>query len=249
VVKAAPNPSETYGETVCVAAVRADVTKPGWVRLYPINFRALDDDETFRKYDIIEVDTIPALNDPRRESWKPIMSTIEVIEHLPPWKRRREWLEDYREFSMCDRFEAARERPDAQSLAMITPKEVIGLDIERHPGWTPEEQRKIDAYVKQLDMLSSAPRTPLEPPRFRAFYRYRCHAPTCKGHRQGVLDWELVALQRRLDGLSDEETIDEIRKKFLTMMCAPNRDVAFFVGNQAKRPHVFSVLGVYYPSR
>lgn len=249
VVKAAPNPSETYGETVCVAAVSADLAKPGWIRLYPINFRALDDDETFRKYDIVEVDTIPALNDPRRESWKPIMSTLRVVQHLPPWNARRPWLEDYREFSMCDRLAAVRERSDAPSLAMITPKEVLGLDVERHPGWTPEEQRKIDAYVNQLDLLSSAARTPLQPPQYRAFYRYRCHTPTCNGHRQGILDWELVTLQRRHAGLADADAIDKIREKFLTMMCTPSRDVAFFVGNQAKRLHVFSVLGVYYPGR
>jgi hypothetical protein len=98
---------------------------------------------------------------------------------------------------MCERFAAARERSDAPSLAMISPKEVVGLDVERHPGWTPDEQRKIDAYVNQLDLLSTAKRTPLEAPRFRAHYRYRCHAPSCKEHRQGVLDWELVSLQRR----------------------------------------------------
>lgn len=33
------------------------------------------------------------------------------------------------------------------------------------------------------------------------------------------------------------------------MMCDPRRNVAFYVGNQAKRTHVFSVLGVYYPER
>jgi hypothetical protein len=32
-------------------------------------------------------------------------------------------------------------------------------------------------------------------------------------------------------------------------MCAADRDVAFFVGNQAKHPGVFSVLGVYWPKR
>jgi hypothetical protein len=40
-VKAAPNPSEQYGETVCVAGLQASVESPGWVRLYPINFREL----------------------------------------------------------------------------------------------------------------------------------------------------------------------------------------------------------------
>lgn len=55
-VKAAPNPSETYGETVCVAGVRADVAHPGFVRLYPINFRDLDSDDRFGKYQIITLE-------------------------------------------------------------------------------------------------------------------------------------------------------------------------------------------------
>jgi hypothetical protein len=40
-----------------------------------------------------------------------------------------------------------------------------------------------------------------------------------------------------------------LEDKFLMMMCDRRRDVAFYVGNQAKRVHVFSVLGVYYPER
>ena len=52
-VKAAPTPSTTYGETVCVAGLSADPSDPGWVRLYPINFRHLDDTSQFAKYDII----------------------------------------------------------------------------------------------------------------------------------------------------------------------------------------------------
>lgn len=40
-VKAAPNPSSTYGETVCVAGLSMDPDNPGWLRLYPINFRYL----------------------------------------------------------------------------------------------------------------------------------------------------------------------------------------------------------------
>lgn len=34
-LKTYPNPSETYGETVCVAGVRLDRGRPEWIRLYP----------------------------------------------------------------------------------------------------------------------------------------------------------------------------------------------------------------------
>jgi hypothetical protein len=51
-VKAYPNPSKTYGETVCCAGIDIDSLK--WIRLYPIPFRDLDSEQQFKKYSIIE---------------------------------------------------------------------------------------------------------------------------------------------------------------------------------------------------
>jgi len=248
-VKAAPNPSERYGETVCVAGVRAELPSKGWIRLYPINFRDLPSDETFRKYQIIELDAVPARADQRRESWKPILSSIIQHETLPPWWRRRQWLDDYIEDSMCRINADARDQFDAKSLALVQPKEVSDLHVERHPGWSADDQRKIDRYVNQLDLLDPREKKPLEAPRFLARYKYRCHDRNCNGHSQGLLDWEFVALQRNLAGRSDEEVKSQLRAKFLDGMCNSRRATAFFVGNQAKRVRVFSVLGVYYPER
>lgn len=247
-VKAAPTPSESYGETVCVAALRLDL-RPTWVRLYPINFRALSHDDQFKKYDVVSVDAVPARQDQRRESWKPRLDTLVRELHLPPWSRRRPWLDPMVEDSMCRLNRAVRADPNAQSLALVRPREVTRLEIAPHPGWTPDQQKKIDAYANQPDLFDSKDRTPLEPPRFRGIYHYRCFDRQCRGHRQGILDWEFVALQRHLARLGDRALAAELRRKFLTTMCDPSRDVAFYVGNQAKRPHVFSVLGVYYPRR
>lgn len=246
-VKAAPNPSERYGETVCVAGLSTDPNRRGWIRLYPINFRDLGSGDRFRKYDIIKIDARPARSDQRRESWKPILATLVGIQHLRPWVPRRPWLDPFVEDSMCRLNRAARDNANAQSLALVQPKDVSGLKLQRHPGWTPEEQQKIDKYVGQLDLLDSRDRTPLEAPRFRGAYRYRCHDRQCGGHQQGMIDWEFVAFQRKLGDLSDEEACRTIEAQFVGRLCAPNRDVAFYVGNQAKRAHVFSVLGVYYP--
>lgn len=248
-VKAAPNPSEKYGETVCVAGLSTDLSNPGWVRLYPINVQALESDETFKKYDVISLDATPAPQDQRRESWRPKMDTMVNIRHLKAWNPRKPWVDPYAVDSMCDLNRAAVANANAKSLGLVRPREVTGLRIRPHPGWTADEQRKIDAYVNQLDLFSSADRAPLQAPRFRATYRYRCHAAGCRGHEQGLLDWEFVALQRRLRHLPDADLVRELEAKFLTMMCAESRDVAFYVGNQAKRAHVFSVLGVYYPAR
>ena len=248
-VKAAPHPSERYGETVCVAGLSIDLQRRGWIRLYPINFRELASDDRFRKYDVVSLTAKPARQDQRRESFRPMTDSMVTEGHLRPWNPRRVLLDPYVEDSMCRLNRAARADANAQSLALVRPRRVEGLDVEPHPGWTPQEQRKIDAYVSQPDLFSSGDRTALQPPRFRAFYRYRCHDAGCAGHRQGVLDWELVAFQRNLAGCSDDDLRQAISGKFLDEVCAPGRDVAFYVGNQAKRAHVFSVLGVYWPPR
>jgi hypothetical protein len=248
-VKAAPNPSEKYGETVCVAGLRTDVLTPAWVRLYPINFRHLDSDESFKKYDVISVAAKPARQDQRRESWRPLMDQIKKEGRLSTWKARRPLLDPSVEDSMCRLNRDAQARPDAQSLALVRPREVAALKVSPHRGWTPEEQRKIDAYANQPNLFSGRSKAPLQAPRFKAAYHYRCHDAGCGGHKQHIIDWEMVAFQRRLAGHSDAALRDALEAKFLGEMCAPNRDVAFYVGNQAKRVRVFSVLGVYWPQR
>lgn len=247
-VKAAPNPSDRYGETVCIAGLSLDLDRPGWVRLYPINFRELDSDQQFRKYDIVSLRAKPARNDRRVESWRPDMTSLQREAHLPPWTKRRPHIEpDIRE-SMCSILANSRNNEAAKSLASVRPASVIDIDIKPHPGWTPAEQHKIDTYVGQLD-LGDSDRTPLEAPRFKGWYRYRCVEQGCREHRQGILDWEFVRFQRRYASSDDAALKAALRAKFLDEMCGPANDVAFYVGNQAKREHVFSVLGVYYPKR
>jgi hypothetical protein len=246
-VKAAPTPSATYGETVCVAGISADVSDPRWIRLYPINFRYLQQDLQFRKYDVISVTASPARNDARAESWRPAMTTLSVLRQLPAWRRRRPWLDPYVEPSMCNINRAAQANVHARSLGLVRVTDVGGLDIERHPGWDADEQRKIDAYVNQLDLFGEEDRSPLEAPTFRGYYRWRCADPSCKGHRQGLIDWEFVALQRRLARYTDQAAMTALRQRFVDELCAPTNEVAFYVGNQVKRENVFSVLGVFYP--
>lgn len=248
-VKAAPNPSEQYGETVCVAGMRVDLDHVGWIRLYPINFRDLEYGAKFHKYDVVSVRARPARNDPRHESWRPALNTFNVLHSLKGWPSRRSYLDAHVQESMCSLNRNAQRDPRAQSLALIRPKRVIGFRLSPHGGWTPAEQAKIDRYAAQLSLADDENRLPLKAPRFRGTYAYQCDEEGCQGHKQGFLDWEFVALQLRLANLSDAQLCAALEKQFLEKICAPKNDVAFYVGNQAKRAHVFSVLGVYYPRR
>lgn len=252
-VKAAPNPSTAYGETVCVAGVRlGDLGPKGWVRLYPINVRHLPSaTESFKKYDIVSVDCSPAY-EPRLESWRPDMSTLRVEGHLSPWDERREVLDTMIDESMCQIRASAAADVRARSLALVRPAEIVGFRLERHPGWNASEQAKIDAYVNQLelDLFEDVPdKTPLEAPRFRGLYKWRCGDPACGTHEQSIIDWEFVALQRHLADRSDDAAASAIRTRFYEEICSSANDVAFYVGNQAKRPQTFSILGIYYPKK
>lgn len=245
-VKAAPNPSVAHGKTVCVAGLRLDLGAEGWVRLYPINFRFIEQDLAFKKYDVVTLHAAPA-TDGRRESWRPRIDSLCVQSHLDGWQRRLPYLGPFMGDTMCDL--NRRALTGGPSLGLIRARKVLGLTVRRHAGWTAEEQAKIDAYVGQPELFDlGKPKTALEAPRFQATYRWLCPDADCRGHEQGLIDWELTAFQRRLPA-DEGEAIDAIRQRWLREVCAPDKDVSFYVGNQAKRHQTFSILGVVYPKR
>ncbi|WP_338889722.1 hypothetical protein [Rhodococcus sovatensis] len=106
-VKTYPNPSETYGETVCVAGVRLDRGQPDWIRLYPVKFRNADFDSQFKKYEIIRINgTYHQANDNRPESFRPRQDEMVHVERLDTkknWLLRRTKLGSLMgETTMCD---------------------------------------------------------------------------------------------------------------------------------------------------
>lgn len=247
-VKTAPTPSATYGETVRVAGLRLDPESVGWVRLYPINYRSLEENTVFSKYAVVGLKMKPAdSKDSRQESWRPDVTTIQVQQILQPWAPRQPLVEPYIEDDMCGLIAATRVDPGARSLGLIRPVDIAGFDIEGHPSWTEEQQAKLDRYAQQPDLFDNRQRTQLEAPRFLIRYRYRCSAKTCSGHVQQNLDWEFVRFQRRLGGVPDDEARRQLEDRFFRRMTTSNRDTAFFVGNQAARRHIWSILGVWYP--
>ncbi len=85
-VKTYPNPSKNYLETVCTAGV----TESGeWIRLYPVSYRYLENDQQYPKYSWIEVEAKKASDDNRIESYKPRMESIKVIR--PPLGGKQQW--------------------------------------------------------------------------------------------------------------------------------------------------------------
>ncbi|MDZ5077884.1 hypothetical protein [Nesterenkonia sp. HG001] len=246
-VKAAPQPSEKYGDTVCVAGIRLSDHGPEWVRLYPIPFRSLEEYARFSKYEIIEVPIRPSRDDSRAESFKPDRSRIRRGQRLSKWETRHTFIGPLvGEWTMCSIAKAREAGEVFPSLAAIVPAKVMGMDIEHHPGWTQDQLVKLRRDVGQMDLFGEvAKQHVLDAPRFQAWFKYLCMSSGCNGHRQSLLDWEFVALSRRLPDQDDETAMEQLRRKFLGELCDPDRGPLFFVGNQAKRPQAYGVLGVY----
>lgn len=247
--KVAPRPTEWQEETVHAIGLSTDPHRPGWIRLYPVSPRDLTGEERFQTYDLISVDAEPARDDPRRESWRPVIRTLTRELHLKQWHRRREWLDPYAEVSMCRLDQDARERAGGRSIALVRPSDVDELVLTAHPGWSAEQRRRLWAYLHRVGPGEPADAGALESPRFSGAYRYRCRDRECQGHQQPIGDWEFVALQRRLAGVSDAELRQALAATFLDRMCGPDRAFAFYVGRGPGSDREFRVLGGYWPPK
>jgi hypothetical protein len=256
-VKASPEPSKTYGDTVCVAGVRLNDDGTGsWVRIYPVAFRHLDSAQQFKKFEVIEVDLTRATKDSRPEShrpnWETLSRQVKNEKYTTyPNDARGPILEQLLGPTMCELRAGVDADLNAQSLGLVEVRELKPLRFVEHGPWTAKQVEDMKAAM-QPDIFGDVDETPmLIPPRFKVHYDYYCITPSCNGHKPRILDMELSALQYHNRFKSNEELKALITQKFRTEMWNDRVRTYFFVGNFAdivKRKN-FSVLGVYKPPR
>lgn len=122
-VKAYPNPSRKYGETVCCAGIDIDTLQ--WLRLYPVPFRDLDGSKKFKKYTVIGIKCWKAPDDHRVESYKIDMDSIELMSHLDTergkWESRKKIVLPTLSPSFCS---ILAETKNNKSLGIFKPRDV-----------------------------------------------------------------------------------------------------------------------------
>lgn len=248
VVKTYPNPSHSYGETVCCAGI--DLATGRWVRMYPITFRHLAGKQ-FAKYQIIECQASkPSKGDYRPESLRIDQDTIKLVgDPLPAsakgWQQRMALLPE--PMRSVEAVQAAQ-ISNGTSLAMIRPKEVKGLVIETAKPWT--EKQKAYVLQQNLDLGAETSRQlrDLEQIPFTFSYRFTCDDERCvTGHKLQVIDWEVGESYRKWSVDYADRWEEAIRKKYEQEL--PARDLHFVLGNLAKRQHTFVIIGLVRPPR
>lgn len=245
-VKAYPNPSRKYVETVCTAGV--DLTANKWIRLYPVPFRDLELKKKFKKYDVIRVDVTKSSNDHRPESYKLNCDSIQVVRSIDTaegWKKRKEAILPLAVKSMC----AVERLSEMQgvSLGLFRPKRNVEFSWESvsaklKPG-AEDRYAQLTLFSPQKEVLEKVPYI------FR--YRYFCdNEPECKGHHQCIIDWEIGESYRswKVRYKTEEKTLEMIKQMWQDQMFAEDRDTHLFVGNQHQFK-TFMILGVFWPPK
>ena len=249
-VKAYPQPSRTYGETVCVAGVRTDADAPTWIRLYPVAYRELAFADRFQKYQLMNLRAFRSASDQRPESYKPNIPSAQLGQLIRAdrnWQARWDYLGPLAGATTACELLARQDGPRAPSLGLIKPRLVDRLDIEPNDAFTEDKQRL--AELAAAGDLFRAQRSVLEPAPYRLKYHYYCMTDGCAGHHQTLIDWEAGQAARKWkgDGKLEQQLPGLLRQKFLEQMCASNRDTYFFLGNQHQHRRSFLVLGVFWP--
>jgi len=260
-VKTYPMPSSSYGETVCTAGL-LDGEK--WVRLHPISWQMLEDDQKYPKYTWIQLDLIRNQTDFRQETYRPRLGfdePIQVVGHIDTaadWAARKEYVCREVFTSMEDLLRLAKS-DGSKSLATLKPSEIVDFIVEPEtdPNWKPQwllQAKQTSLF--DLDAEGTARRRRLVrklPSRFK--YRFMVSGEN-RPRTMTIQDWEIGALfwncLRRAKG-DEEEANRQVRFKYLDEFVS-RRDLYLFLGthyryHRKNAPDPFMIVGVFYPPK
>lgn len=228
-VKALPQPSKTYGETVCCAGVTANGV---WKRLYPVRFRHLSGDSSFSRWDWVDFEYRLPTRDQRTESCHVHEDSIRIEGSLSSNGRAR-LLNPLIVGSAKEAFSRG------QSLALIRPRRTRFSCRRKSLGQIEAERVAYRKAAAQLSMFDER-LAEIEPTPFLFRFRFEDDAGQ---HTYTNGDWEAHAMfWRHRRQTNEAEALRWMSEIFNDEY--PRKGVVFAVGNQAKRPQVWQLLGV-----
>ena len=253
-VKTYPTLSKKYGETVCTAGVREDGT---WVRIYPVPFRQLDQEERYKKFDWIECRLQRNRSDPRPETFRPVdQSELKPISHINTannWRERRLIILDTtRVYDRLDDLIAGA-KANKISLGVFKPTRIVDFIWEEEAReWDSEKLREIRELTNQFDLFSdNAWRDTFRViPKLPYSFSYKFEDAAGQSSELQVLDWEAGALYwnclRSTNG-DEPRALAKVKQKYFDSFCT--KDLHFFLGTTYQfhfvAPNPWVIIGVF----
>jgi len=92
------------------------------------------------------------------------------------------------------------------------------------------------------------PAKELEKIPFSFRYEFRCEDDGCKGHKIICTDWEMCQSYRKWKTKYRDGWEEKFRERYESDMIQKN-DTHFYVGTIHGHPHVWIIVGLFYPPR
>ena len=255
-VKAYPTLSKKYAELVCTAGFREDGS---WVRIYPLPFRSLENEKRFKKYQWVEIDLEKNPEDPRPESYRPIIDHIEPlgtpIDTKNAWEKRRNLIlkKNIVHTNLNQIIQAAKN--NEYSLAIFKPKKIVDFIAEStDPEWELSKEEAVKAAIKQGSLFNELELYPSDfklMPKLPWKFKYEFLDDEDKSSTLMIEDWEIGQLYWNcLNGGSPEEAVSKVRKKYFDNL-ALTKDIHLFLGTTLKwhsiAPNPYVIVGTFHP--
>lgn len=244
VVRTYPTPAKSGVEVSCTAAI----TDNGeWLRLFPVPWRFLPEDQRFRKYQWVEID-VRKSKDSRPESYKLTPDGIKVLtEPLSTdqeWQARKDVVYPLRKHCLCC-LQKQRDIHGHPTLGIFRPRTIEKLVITPETAdWT-EAQLTV---LRQKHLFEKSPKTELEKIPFSFRYEFQCEHDECGGHKIICTDWEMGESWRQWRSKYKDGWEAKFRERYEQDMIQ-KFDTHFYVGTVHNHPHIWIIVGLFYPPK
>lgn len=214
---------------MCCAGVTADGQ---WKRLYPVRFRHLQGESSFARWDWVDFRYTRPTSDARAESCHVHEESIAVTGRLKTRERSR-FLAPLIVSSASE----AAER--GKSLALVRPKNPRFV-VKRRSSEDIKEQRNAFKRAASQSSWLDKKLAELEPSPYD--FRFKFEDASGKHDYQNG-DWEAHAMfWRERQRFDEQRALQFMREKFSDEY--PKKGMVFALGNLAKRPQTWQLLGV-----
>lgn len=245
VVRTYPTPAKSGVEVSCTAAI---TEKGEWMRLFPIPYRFLDNDQRFRKYQWVEVEVRKA-SDTRPESYRlapglPIKILTPPIPTTHDWEQRKRLVFPLRAHCLCC-LQAKRDADGFPTLGFFRPHSIKRFIMKPDAAeWSPAQLE----IMRQEHLFQKAPKNELEKVPFVFSYKFACDHADCATHTLSCTDWELGQSWRRWRDKYGDDWEAKFRQRYETEMI-DIKDTHFYVGTVHQHPGSWIIVGLFYPPK
>ena len=254
-VKTYPTISEKYAELVCTAGILEDGS---WIRLYPMPFRLLNDEQKYPKYVWIDAEVEKHTADTRPESYRPNLQNLIVHpkEKKVDWDERRKIILDTQKVYTNKRELLDKKKSDNVSLAVFKPTKILDLVIEQdNRNWDSEKLASLHSQSQQLNFFQTPEEIEAEfkiVPKVPYKFSYKFEDDESAASTLMITDWEIGMLYfhclERANG-NENVAIAKVRQKYYDDFI--KKDLHFFLGTTKQfhnvAPNPFIIIGVFYP--